>query len=104
MSTTTKRILWAVPLVIAMWIVLMAGVMRFSDAAPAAVVPFPSQKLLAALPSDAGILSLNRHALILANRPFMARDLYEAGAVLVLPAGLTGCIPLTKKAREKLSS
>lgn len=104
MSTTIKRILWAMPLVFAMWIALMAGVMRFSDAAPAAVVLFPSQNLLADLPSDAGILSLRRYALILANRPSMARDLYEAGAVLVLPAGLTGCIPLPKEAREKLPS
>ncbi|NNE89445.1 MAG: hypothetical protein HKN27_15360 [Silicimonas sp.] len=104
MSTITKRLIWAAPLVLVAWIALMAGIMRVSDAAPAAVVPFPSEKLLASLPDDTGILSLGRSALIVANRPEMTRALYEAGALLVLPAGLTGCIPLTKELRAKLVS
>lgn len=104
MSTTIKRILWALPLVFVAWIALMAGVMRLSDAAPAAVVLFPSEKLLSALPDDAGVLSLGQTALIVANRPAMTRDLYAAGALLVLPAGLTGCIPLPKEVRAKLAS
>ncbi len=102
MSTTTKRVALALPIVLIAWIGIMAGVMRFSDTAPAAVVPFPSRALLAGLPGDAGILGLNRFALTVANRPGMASDLYGKGAWLVLPAGLTGCLPLTKAQRQRL--
>ena len=102
MSTTTKRVALALPIVAVLWVALMAIVMRFSDAAPAAVVPFPSAAILANLPQEAAILDLNRRALSLANRPNLARDLYEAGAWIVLPAGLTGCLPLTKKQRAAL--
>jgi len=80
----------------------MAGVMRFSDVAPAAIVVFPGRSLLAELPNDTGILGLNRFALTVANRPNMARELYQSGAWLVLPAGLTGCLPLTKEQRKRL--
>ena len=102
MSTITKRIALAVPIVLIAWIAIMAAVMRFSDAAPAAVVPFPNKSLLAALPGDSGILGLHRFALTVANRPGMARDLYDKGAWLVLPAGLTGCLPLTNAQRNRL--
>ncbi|MGI9389575.1 MAG: hypothetical protein ACR2O1_05900 [Boseongicola sp.] len=102
MSTTIKRIVLAMPIVLIAWIGIMAGVMRFSDTAPAAVVPFPNATLLAALPSETGILGLSRFALTVANRPDMAHDLYEIGALLVLPAGLTGCLPLTKAQRDRL--
>ena len=102
MSTTTKRLVLAIPIVLTAWIAIMAGVMRFSDTVPGAVVPFPGKALLSALPSDTGILGLNRFALTIASRPGMARDLYANGAWLVLPAGLTGCLPLTKNQREQL--
>ena len=102
MSTITKRTLWAVPLVLFGWVTVMAGVMRFSDAAPAAVVPFPRANLLAGLPKDVSILGLNQNALIVANRPGLTKALYEAGALIVLPAGLKGCLPLTKAQRERI--
>ena len=102
MSTITKRIFVAVPVVLVAWFAIMVGVMRFSDATPAAVVLFPRATLLAGLPNDAGILGLNRFALTVANRPGMARELYDNGAWLVLPAGLTGCLPLTKAQRDRL--
>ena len=102
MSTTIKRVLWALPVVAVLWIGLMGVVMRISDAAPAAVVPFPGEALLASLPEEAAILGYNAGALTLANRPGLARDLYGAGAWLVLPAGLTGCLPLTKAQRAAL--
>ena len=104
MSTITRRLALALPLVLIAWIALMAGVMRLSDAAPAAVVPFPGKALLSVLPDEAAILDLNRAALTLANRPGLARDLYAAGAWLVLPAGLTGCLPLTDKQRRALAA
>ena len=102
MSTTTRRLLLALPIVALAWVGLMAVVMRVSDAAPGAVVPLPSAALMANLPKDAALLGLNRGALTLANRPGLARDLYAAGAWIVLPAGLTGCLPLTKAQREAL--
>ncbi len=100
---TIKRILLALPLVFVGWIAVMAGVMRFSDAAPAAVVPMPSKVFLRNLPTEAAILDVSGFAVTFANRPDLAEDLYEAGAWIVLPAGLTGCLPLSKRQKEALS-
>ena len=97
-----KRILMAIPLVLVGWIAVMALVMRFSDAAPAAVVVFPSERLMAELPEGAAILGLNPVALTLANDAGLTAALYDRGAWLVLPAGLTGCLPLTEKMRNRL--
>lgn len=99
---TIRRVLIAVPFVLFGWIAVMALVMRFSDAAPAAVVVFPTADVIAGLPDDAGILGMNRWALTVANQPEMTTALYSAGARLVLPAGLTGCLPLTQTQRERL--
>ena len=104
MSTTIKRLIWVLPVVILGWIATMAVVMRFSDVAPAAVVPFPGPSLMASLPKEAAILGLNRGAVTFANRPGLTRDLYAAGAWLVLPAGLTGCLPLSKAQRRALGA
>lgn len=97
-----NRILVALPFVGVAWVALMAGVMRFSDAAPAAVVMFPSAELMEALPGDAAILGLSNGVLTLKNRPELTAELYAAGARLVLPAGLTGCLPLSKAERAAL--
>ncbi len=102
MSMTIERIAFAVLMVVVFWIGLMALVMRLSDVAPAAVVPLPSASLLSNLPEEAAILGLNGGAITLVNRPGLARDLYKAGAFLVLPAGLTGCLPLTRAQRRAL--
>ena len=102
MSTIIKRGLVALPLVLIGWIAVMAVVMRVSDAAPGAVVPFPSASVMRSLPSDTAILGMNRVALTVSNRPGMAKELYAAGAWLVLPAGLTGCLPLTEEQRRRM--
>ncbi len=102
MSTTIKRLALLVPVVLVLWIALMAVVMRLSDVAPGAVILFPRAGLLENLPNNAPILGMNSAALTLANRPGLARDLYAAGAWLVLPAGLTGCLPLTSAQRAAL--
>lgn len=98
-----NRILLAVPLVFVGWIAVMALVMRFSDAAPAAVVPWPSKSFLHDLPAEAAIIDVNGMAVTFANRPDLARDLYGAGAWLVLPAGLTGCLPLSQRQKQALA-
>lgn len=104
MSTITKRILLTLPMVVLAWILLMALVMRFSDAAPAAVVPLPWLQSLKILPEDAVVMGANARALTLKNRPGLAADLYGSGAWLVLPAGLKGCLPLTDKTWAKLKA
>ena len=101
MSTTIRRVILALPVVVVAWVALMAVVMRVSDVAPAAVVPFPGS-VMTDLPQDAAILGVNRGAVTLANRPGLTRDLYAAGAWIVLPAGLTGCLPLTQAQRRAL--
>ena len=100
---TIKRFLLALPLVLAGWIAVMALVMRFSGEAPAAVVPWPTRHFLHELPSQAAIIEVNGLAVTFANRPGLARDLYAAGAWLVLPAGLAGCLPLSQRQKEALS-
>ena len=82
----------------------MAGVMRFSDAAPAAVAVFLSDDAASRLPEDSAILDMGRMSITFANRPGLASELYEAGALLVLPAGLTGCLPLTRDSRASLQA
>lgn len=92
---TIRRFARAVPVVLLAWLAVMAGVMRFSDAAPGALVILPPRDLIAQLPEDAGILRAGSLSLTLASRqPGFAETLYAAGAWLVLPAGLTGCLPL----------
>ena len=79
------------------WIGVMAAVMYFSDAAPAAVVILPSEEMIANLPEDVAIISRGALTLTLrSDMPEFGPALYRAGAGLVLPAGLTGCLPLPK--------
>ncbi|MEO0931711.1 MAG: hypothetical protein AAFY14_13865, partial [Pseudomonadota bacterium] len=85
------------------WIAVMILVMRFSSAAPAAVVVWPTKTFMSALPLQAPIIDLNGLAVTFANRPDLAKDLYSAGAWVVLPAGLTGCLPLSKRQKEALA-
>ncbi len=91
----TRAILWTLAVLIG-WGGVLAGVMLFSDAAPAALVLLPGPDLLQQLPEGTAILS--RTALtvtLISEAPGFAADLYRAGALLVLPAGLLGCAPLT---------
>lgn len=99
---TINRILLTLTAVFVGWIAVMAFVMRFSEAAPAAVVPWPTRAFLKDLPSEAAILDVNGLAVTFANRPDLAKDLYAAGAWLVLPAGLVGCLPLSERQKEAL--
>ncbi len=102
MSTTIRRGLLALPIVLVAWVGVMALVMRVSDAAPAAVVPMPSARLMVSLPDEAAIVDHGRMSVTFANRPGLAADLYAAGARLVLPAGLVGCLPLSEIGRAGL--
>lgn len=102
MSTIIKRGLLALPIVVIGWVAVMALVMRFSDAAPAAITPLWTKGMVSALPETGAILGMNRYFLTVTNVPGTTKALYEAGAWIVLPAGLTGCLPLTKAQRQML--
>ncbi len=89
---TIRRALGGLALVAAGWIAVLAGVMVVSDKAPAALVILPSGTFLSDLP-DAAILSRTAVSVTIRDTgPWLAARAYRAGAVLVLPAGLTGCL------------
>jgi hypothetical protein len=70
--------------------------MFLSDAAPAALVMFPDVAFLNDLPGGVAILSQNVVSVTLVSEMSgFGRALYQAGAFVVLPAGLLGCVPLT---------
>lgn len=83
------------PALLASWLLVLTLVMRFSDAAPGAVVLFPPAGFIAALPADASLVAASRLGVtVVSDAPDLARRLYAAGAPWVLPAGLPGCLPL----------
>ena len=100
MSTTTERGLWrgvllALPLAALGWLVVTASVALLTDAAPGAVAFFPGEGFVGRLPEGAALVDVSRYAVSVASgEPGLARALYRAGALLVLPAGLPGCLPL----------
>ncbi len=82
--------------VFAGWIAVLTGVMVLSDEAPAALVLFPSSAFIETLPAGVSITAETAISVTLSSEvPGFARSLYNAGAPLVLPAGLLGCAPLT---------
>ena len=79
-------------LVFGLWIAVLAGVTRYWGAAPALVVLFPGAALMAHLPPDVALTGATAiSATFRSTEPGLAARLYGAGALLVLPAGLTGC-------------
>jgi len=77
------------------WIGLQLVVMRFSDAAPGAIVLFSDDAFIGGLPDDIAVLDIGAYwVAVKADEPRLAARLYNAGAWLVLPAGLPGCLPL----------
>lgn len=95
---TTRRLLLALPAVAAGWIGLMAAVMLVSDAAPAAVVVLPGPDFLARMPEGAVVSRTALTLTVRSDAPGLGPALYRAGALLVLPAGLTGCLPARRGA------
>lgn len=90
-----RRLALILPLLVACWLLVLTLVMRLSDAAPGAVVLFPPEGFVAALPADLSVVAASGYTVTLvSDTPDMARRLYAAGAPWVLPAGLPGCLPL----------
>jgi hypothetical protein len=91
---TIDRRLWlAIPIVLLGWIAVLALVMRLSGQAPAALVLFPSASFFKALPAGSAITAIGPYSVTLKGGAGLVAALYLAGAPLVLPAGLTGCLP-----------
>lgn len=80
-------------LVMAAWLSMLASIMWATDAAPGALVFFPSTAFMSNLPNG---IAITGGSLIMvkfsSTKPNLTRKLYSAGAWLVLPAGLTGCL------------
>jgi hypothetical protein len=95
--TIDGRWLVALPLVAAGWIGTLALVMRLGGEAPAALVLFPPEGLVRDLPKGVAIVSSGPVSVTLQGGEGMGlvAALYRLGAPLVLPAGLTGCLPQT---------
>jgi hypothetical protein len=88
-----KRLALGLPLVFCGWIAILALVMRLTGDAPAALVLLPPLGLFAALPPGTAITARGPLSVTVKGRPGLVAALYAAGAPLVLPAGLTGCLP-----------
>ncbi len=88
-----KRLLVALPLVVIAWIGFLAGVMWATGQAPTALVILPPAALLDHLPPGTAIVSIGPYSVTLRGGDDLVTALYQAGAKLVLPAGLTGCLP-----------
>jgi hypothetical protein len=94
MTTRLRPYLIALPIVLVMWLALLATVMRITGRAPAALVILPSASFLADLPAGIAITSQGPFSVTLTSTtPNLTAALYAAGAPIVLPAGLQGCLP-----------
>lgn len=93
MTIDLGRWLIAVPLVLAGWIAVLALVARMGGEAPALLVLFPPDSLIAALPDGVAVVDTGPVSLTVSGGKDLAAQLYRLGAPLVLPAGLEGCLP-----------
>lgn len=92
---TIRRTLLTMLAVVVGWVTVLASVTLVSDAAPGAWAFFPGEGFFAALPEGAAVVGQGPFwVTIRSDAPGLGGDLYAAGALLVLPAGLTGCLPL----------
>lgn len=93
MTIDARRLILALPLVLAGWIAVLALVMRLTGTAPAALVILPPEGFVAALPAGVAVTSAGPFSVTVRGGADLVAALYAAGAPLVLPAGLTGCLP-----------
>lgn len=94
---TIRGLLYTLPIAVAGWLLTLMSVSLLTDEAPAQVVVFPSESFMQSLPADVAILGSNDISVTLtAPRTSFAASLYRSGARIVLPAGLPGCLPLSR--------
>jgi len=89
---TIKSSIASASLLVVGWLSLLGLVTVTSNAAPAFVVLFPDAEFFGNLSKDTRIVSATEYSVTLTSNEFnFVRSLYTKGAILVLPAGLTGC-------------
>ena len=93
MTTDARRWLIALPLVALGWVATLALVLRLGGDAPAALVILPPVGFVATLPPGVAVVSAGPVSVTLRGGTDLVATLYALGARLVLPAGLTGCLP-----------
>ncbi|WP_210528608.1 hypothetical protein [Rubellimicrobium arenae] len=76
------------------WIAVLALVLRLGGPAPAVLVVLPPPGFLQEVPPDVTITDRNALGLVARGSRNLVAELYRAGAPLVLPAGLAGCLGL----------
>lgn len=82
------------------WFGTMAGVMLVTDIAPAALAIVPDVRTLGRLSPDIKFVRSGRHVLVVSSTGSgYVRQLYRAGAWLVLPALKSGCLDLAAISR-----
>jgi hypothetical protein len=94
MTIRPRHIAVALPIVLLAWIGVLAGVMRITGQAPAALVMLPPDGFIARLPPGVAVTARGPVSVtVRSDDRGLVAALYAAGAPLVLPAGLTGCLP-----------
>ena len=89
---TISRALITVTLLVTGWLLVLVGVTLLDDAAPAVLVLFPSSSFLSELPNHIAVLDITPVSITLASEnTHIAAQLYQIGAKIVLPAGLSSC-------------
>ncbi len=94
MTIRLRDLLLGVLVLLLAWVAVLALVLRLGGPAPAALVLLPPEGFLGALPEDVAVTGRNALALTVRGGDGLVAALYEAGAPLVLPAGLAGCLGL----------
>jgi hypothetical protein len=93
--TTRRALLLALPLVLLGWVAVLALVLRLGGPAPAALVVLPPGGFWDRLPHGIAVTDRNALGVTLRGDGDLVAALYAAGAPLVLPAGLAGCLGLS---------
>ena len=94
MTIRARDLALGAALLLASWIAVLALVLRLGGPAPSALVLMPPDGFLRALPADVTVTSANALGLTVRGGGDLVAALYAAGAPLVLPAGLAGCLGL----------
>lgn len=93
---TIRRWVFAIVVVLCGWIGLQLLIMRYTDVAPGAVVLFPADSFLSNLPEGVAVVGIGSSWMsVKSDEPGLGKSLYAAGAWVVLPAGLPGCLSLS---------
>jgi hypothetical protein len=92
MTIRARHIALGLLLLLLGWTAVLALVLRLGGPAPAAFVLLPPEHFVHRLPADVAIIAMGRMGVVVEGGEGLVAALYDAGARLVLPAGLTGCL------------